>query len=102
MILTINAMKPIRYDDPVRNSEQKLSSAPLHPAVAPEKQSVLPPLSDTFRANLIRHAIFRDQVQTAISELIRGYEATTGLSVLRLEYHPENHHVTLDAIPAAS
>jgi hypothetical protein len=53
----------------------------------------------TAHSTLIRQALFRDQVQAAILDLIRNYELSTGLSVVRVEYQPEKPHVILDAIP---
>ena len=47
----------------------------------------------------IAQVIFRDQVQTAIHHLIRGYEATTGRSVTRLDYDPREGRITLEALP---
>lgn len=55
----------------------------------------------SFKANLIRQAQLRDQVQAAIYELIRGYEETTGLSVIRLDYQAGKKRVILDALPGA-
>lgn len=51
------------------------------------------------REKLLEQVIFRDQVQTAIEHLIRGYEASTGCSVVRLEYEPHEGRVTLEALP---
>ena len=51
------------------------------------------------REKLLQQVIFRDQVQTAIQHLIRGYEASTGCSVIRLEYEPREGRVTLEALP---
>jgi hypothetical protein len=55
--------------------------------------------SITYDRPLIKQALFRDQVQSAIRELIRGYETTTGLTVIRVEYQPQGRHVTIDAVP---
>jgi hypothetical protein len=54
----------------------------------------------TMGAALLKQALFRDQIQSAIKELIRGYEATTGLNVVRVEYQPEGKDVIIDATPA--
>ena len=65
-----------------------------------------PPLVDSrlascqnVRETLIRHAMLRDQLQSAIVDLIRGYETATGFSVVRLDYHPERRQVLIDALP---
>ena len=51
------------------------------------------------RERLVQQAIFRDQVQAAIYQLVRGYEITTGLSVTRLEYDASAGRVALEALP---
>lgn len=81
-------MKAIIYNHPGPYSEEQ----------EPEKPD---PRANRNRAHtsLIKQAFFRDQVQSAIYELIRGYEAATGLSVIRLDYRPEMHRVTLDDVP---
>jgi len=43
--------------------------------------------------------MLRDQVQSAIVDLIRGYEMATGFSVVRLDYQPERRQVMIDALP---
>jgi hypothetical protein len=65
-----------------------------------------PPLVDSRLANsqsvretLMRHAMLRDQLQSAIVDLIRGYEMATGFSVVRLDYHPEQRQFLIDALP---
>jgi hypothetical protein len=51
-------------------------------------------------ARLFRHALMRSQVQAAISTLPRGYEASTGFSVVRLDLR-SSRRVLLDAVPAS-
>ncbi|HTB15321.1 MAG TPA: hypothetical protein VK752_27305 [Bryobacteraceae bacterium] len=51
------------------------------------------------RDQLIERALFRDQVQTAILNLVRGYEATTGLTVTGLDYDASEGRVHLEALP---
>jgi len=48
---------------------------------------------------LLRQALLRSQVQTAIYELIHGYESSTGCSVVRLDFQANKRRVILDAIP---
>ncbi len=79
-------MKSITCLKSVRYSEQPA-------AVAPSKAER--------RAQLIQHAILRGQVQSAIAELIRGYEVITSLSVVRVEYQPETCQVILEAVPVS-
>jgi hypothetical protein len=55
----------------------------------------------SFHTLLLRQALLRNQVQSAIYELIRGYEATTGFSVIRLDLQSEKRRIVLDAVPAA-
>ncbi len=78
-----------RYESAVRYSEQKMPDSPLsfH--------------RRTSRSDLIKHAVLRNQVQTAMAELIRGYEVTSGVSVIRIEYKPDQKRVMIDAVPAA-
>ena len=54
----------------------------------------------SFHALLLRQALLRSRVQSAISELIRGYEATSGFSVIRVDLESRKSRVILDAIPA--
>jgi hypothetical protein len=51
------------------------------------------------RAELVEHVILRSQVQAALYQLVRGYEETTGLSVVRLNYEPDEQRVTIEALP---
>ena len=93
MPFTINCLKPIQYKRSVRYSEHlRHLEAPNTPI----------PMANghTMGAALLKQALFRDQIQSAIKELIRGYEATTGLNVVRVEYQPEGKDVIIDAIPA--
>jgi hypothetical protein len=53
----------------------------------------------SFYSLLIRQALLRSQVQSAISELIMGYEANTGSSVIRLRVQRDAPRVILEAIP---
>lgn len=54
-------------------------------------------------ALLLRQALLRSQVQTAIYELVREYEATSGFSVVRLDLlQSTKRRIVLDAIPAGS
>jgi hypothetical protein len=76
-------MTPARCSNSVRFSEQE-------PSI--QRQF-------TARERLIQHALFRDQVQAAIYQLVRGYEVTTGLSVTRLEYDSSEGRVALEALP---
>ena len=91
-VKVINDMKSIGCERRVRYSEQNEGENPL----VFDRQSSA---AQFRKQSLIKQALFRDQVQSAIRELIRGYEATTGLSVIRVEYQPEGHQVTIDAIP---
>jgi hypothetical protein len=79
-------MTTTAYDYPVLFSEQNSSKSSLRP-------------TDPARDRLLQQIVFRDQVQTAILHLIRGYEATTGLSVTRLDYEPREGRVSLEALP---
>ena len=73
----------------------------------PDDQRIAdPPLADnrlaachSVRETLIRQAMLRDQVQSAIVDLIRGYEIATGFSVVRLDYQPERRQLLIDALP---
>ena len=93
MSFTINCLKPIQYKRSVRYSEH------LRQLEAPSAASPMA-TGHTMGAALLKQALFRDQIQSAIKELIRGYEATTGLNVVRVEYQPEGKDVIIDAIPA--
>jgi hypothetical protein len=75
------------YDNPVRYSEQAPSQKPR--------------FSDdlALRDQLVQQVIFRDQVQTAIQHLIRGYEASAGCSVTRVDYDPREGRITIEALP---
>jgi hypothetical protein len=53
----------------------------------------------SFLTLLLKQALLRNQVQAAIYELIRGYEATTGFSVIRLDLQPDERRIVLDAVP---
>ena len=75
------------YSNSVRFSEQDPSRAPLSSG------------DPSARDRLVQQVIFRDQVQTAIHHLIRGYETTTGRSVTRLDYDPREGRITLEALP---
>jgi hypothetical protein len=75
------------YDNPVRYSEQT-------PSKQPRASGDL-----ALRDQLVQQVIFRDQVQTAIQHLIRGYEASTGCSVTRLDYDPREGRITIEALP---
>jgi hypothetical protein len=79
-------MTPIRCSTAVRFSEQTVSIK----------------TPSTARERLIQQALFRDQVQAAIYQLVRGYEVTTGLSVVRLEYDPQRAKVAIEALPLQS
>jgi len=96
-------MGTISYVISVRNSEQSDSNMPL---TKPQSTAKLTDRSTeqgsaSFKASLIRQAQLRDQVQAAIYELIHGYETTTGLSVIRLDYQPGKKRVMIDALPSA-
>jgi hypothetical protein len=80
-------MSTTRYNTAVRFSEQNISKHPLFSAG-------LDP-----RDQLLGHLGFREEVQAAIYHLIRGYEATTGLSVTKLEYDPREGRVAIEALP---
>ncbi len=80
-------MTTTAYKTPVRFSEQDHARKSLTSA------------DFSARERLLQQVIFRDQVQTAIQNLIRGYEASTGCSVTRLEYEPREGRVTLEALP---
>ncbi len=77
------------YESSVRYSEQKGSMSPL---TFPHRSS---------RKDVVKHAILRDQVQRAMEDLIRGYEATSGVSVIRIDYKSEQKRVIIDAVPSA-
>ena len=74
-----------------RADDQKISDPPLTDNRLASCQSV--------RETLMRHAMLRDQMQSAIVDLIRGYEVATGFSVVRLDYQPERRQVLIDALP---
>jgi hypothetical protein len=91
----------MRYIKSVRFSEQSVSSAPLIDAGANGRAEALdrrPPMPahSHARERLVEHA---DRVQAAIYALIRGYESSTGHSVIRLEYDAQQRRITLDALP---
>jgi hypothetical protein len=75
-------MATMRCDNRVRFSEQASAKEPMSP-----------------RDQLIGRALFRDQVQIAILNLVRGYEATTGLTVTRLDYDAREGRVHIEALP---
>jgi hypothetical protein len=54
----------------------------------------------SFHSALLKQALLRQQVQSAIYELVLGYEAATGFSVVRLDLQSEKHTVLIDALPA--
>lgn len=83
-------MKTNTYQSSVLFSEQE--EAPTHHIPATREPS--------FHSLLIRQALLRSQVQSAISELILGYEATTGSSVIRVRVQQDKPRVILEAIPA--
>jgi hypothetical protein len=93
MPFTINCLKTIQYKRSVRYSEH---------ARQIEAPGAASPMANghSVGAALLKQALFRDQIQSAIKELIRGYEATTGLNVVRVEYQPEGRNVIIDALPA--
>jgi hypothetical protein len=91
----------MRYIKSVRFSEQEISSSPrISTGVNGQTDSLArrPPLPAQHHARqrLVEHA---DKVQAAIYALIRGYESTTGHSVIRLEYDAQMRRITLDALP---
>ena len=49
---------------------------------------------------LIAKLSMRNQIQSAISDLIRCYEMTTGQAVIRVEIGNDNRNVILDAVPS--
>jgi hypothetical protein len=57
------------------------------------------PSKAAFHSALLKQALLRDQVQSAISQLVLGYEATSGASVVRLNFHTGKRTVSLEAIP---
>ena len=75
-------MKSIQSGSSVRVSEQTEGKKDRNP-----------------RTSLIKQALFRDQVQAAIADLIRDYEVASGLSVIRVEYKVEETCKKIYAIP---
>jgi hypothetical protein len=75
-------MTTVGYSSPVLFSER---NAPIKPLGARER--------------LLQQALFRDQVQAAIYQLIRGYEVSTGLTVTRMDYDRSEGRVSLEALP---
>jgi hypothetical protein len=92
----------MRSTAPVRYSEQNTTSLPLETLDGTELDGQPGQMrTDGFvRTGIIKNAIFRDQVQAALSELVRGYEVTTGLSVIRVLYQAETRRFSIEAIPA--
>ena len=90
-------MNPITCRMAVRYSEQSEFEMPLGEKKTEEHR--LTPRT-VARASLIRHALGRHKLQLAINDLIRSYEATTGFSVVRLDYQAGSGRVVCDAIPA--
>jgi hypothetical protein len=95
----------MRYIKSVRFSEQSLSVVPRFsaagmngPAESVERLPNGMAGQNHSRDRLVHQA---DQVQAAIYSLIRSYEATTGHSVIRLEYDAQARRITLDALPLA-
>jgi hypothetical protein len=80
-------MKAITYQTTTLISEQETPAAP-------QKRDA------SFHSMLLRQALLRNQIQSAIYDLVRGYEATTGFSVVRIDLQAKKRKVTLDAIPA--
>ena len=70
-----------------------VTTKPLAAFAAPKKDA-------SFHALLLRQALLRGQIQTAIYELVRGYEAKTGFTVVRLDLQADKKRVILEAVPA--
>ena len=70
-----------------------VTTKPLAGFAGPKKDA-------SFHALLLRQALLRGQIQTAIYELVRGYEAKTGFTVVRLDLQAEKKRVILEAVPA--
>ena len=81
------------------HSDSHLSELSNAPGKAPEGRRIAK-VDPSFHTLLLRQALLRNQVQSAIYELIRGYEATTGFSVIRLDLQSEKRRIVLDAVPA--
>jgi hypothetical protein len=94
----------MRYINSVRFSEQMRSSAVANDADAAGRNDALhrrPPMSAASAQGHSRERLVEcaDRVQAAVYALIRGYETTTGHSVIRLDYDAEARRITLDALP---
>ena len=90
-------MKTTIYEILIPISEQEPVTEPLSlrrtfPVSTPKPNA-------SFHSMLLRQALLRSQVQTAIYELIHGYESSTGCSVVRLDFQANKRRVILDAIP---
>ena len=71
-----------------------VNTKPLAGFAGPKKDA-------SFHALLLRQALLRGQIQTAIYELVRGYEAKTGFTVVRLDLQADKKRVILEAVPSA-
>ena len=92
-------METITYIDCVLKSEQRLPPMPLNqPSTGRSEKDRKD--EDSFRKNLVKQAILREEVQASILELLRSYEEKTGLTVVRVEYQPGKQKVILDAVPS--
>ena len=97
-----NTVNTMRSTASVRYSEQNNTSMPLETSdgSGSDSQPGQARTDGFVRASIIKNAIFRDQVQAALSELVRGYEVTTGLSVIRVLYQAETRRFSIEAVPA--
>jgi hypothetical protein len=96
---TYNTVITMTSIDSVRYSEQEAPMAPLNIGGRGDSEE-RPEANGRTRDSIVRQVMLRDQVQSALSELIRNYEEITGLSVIRVIYQQETHRVTIEAIPA--
>jgi hypothetical protein len=93
----------VRSNASVRYSEQNNAIRPLElvgGTGSNEQPGQAPRTDGFFRASIIKNALLRDQVQSALSDLIHKYEETTGLSVIRVVYQAETRGFSIEAIPA--
>jgi hypothetical protein len=75
---------------------------PENVLVMNEKRAIVerPNLDSAFHLRLLKQALMRTQVQSAIYQLISGNEACTGSSVVRVDFQPNKRQVLIEATPA--
>jgi hypothetical protein len=54
------------------------------------------------RRDLVEQTLLREKFQNAIYQLIREYELAAHMSVIRVEYQPDQQRIMIDALPATS